>query len=340
MKKIKLTNPLKTRNFYLALGCILPLLFVMCHEKGKQAQRDNLDTQISSLDKEINATKNLRTAEMPSHLRSTQSRYINASDSLEKAADTAGVCMMENEDLLLWAFDKYAKRIGQDFQISRFLSQNDITTFQKHIALLDSMDYVPEMARERILKNEGSLNDLSYFLELLDFDSINAKLDNKLAWNFYFDSVNSDDGDSLEISVVNFEKPELNTALSDEQKLLNRAWKRNTLQEELNKTDSLRTADITNTNDSAVQAQISAKYDSLKTQVVSTFADMPEYMPNFEIPEFDSVRTQYLRNDSVINNYNEIFKSMMRAEDTLEQYRQNVIRMRDSLVEKRNELTR
>ena len=67
---------------------------------------------------------------------------------------------------------------------------------------------------------------------------------------------------------------------------------------------------------------------------------MPEYVPNFNIPEFESVRKQYLRNDSVINNYNEIFFDMSKAEDSLEQYRQSIIRQRDSLVEKRNELTR
>ena len=340
MSKNNSTNYFKTRRTYLAVCFCLPLVFITCHEQEKKAQRNDLDNKISTLDKKIQETQDLRTAKMPAHLHNTQSRYINAADSLDKKADTVGICMMENEDLLLLAFNNYAVRIGQNFQMSDFLSKNDITTLQQHIAQFDSVDFVQDMARERILHNNGSLNDLSYFLELLDFDSINSKLDNKLAWNFYTDSTNIDSEEPVETSVLNFEKPELNQALITEQNLLKRAWKRNTLQEELNKTDSLQNIDMANAIDSATQTQIASKYDSLKTQMVKTFTEMPEYVPNFNIPEFESVRKQYLHNDSVINNYNETFFDMSKAEDSLEQYRQSIIRQRDSLVEKRNELTR
>ena len=88
MKKIKLTNTLKTRRFYLALAFFLPMIFIMCREQEKQAERNNLDTQIADLDKKISETRDLHTAKMPNNLRGTQSRYISAADSLDKNADT------------------------------------------------------------------------------------------------------------------------------------------------------------------------------------------------------------------------------------------------------------
>ena len=68
---------------------------------------------------------------MPQHLQQTQSRYIHAMDSVDKNADTIGLYMMQNEDLLLLAFNNYAVRIGRDFQLSKFLPQKDITILKK-----------------------------------------------------------------------------------------------------------------------------------------------------------------------------------------------------------------
>ena len=337
MKKIKLTNPLKTRRVYLTLVFCIPLAFVMCHEHEKKVERDSLNSQISNLDREISETRDLRTARVPDHLRNTQSRYLNASDSLNNKSDSIGTYMMQNEDLLLVAFNNYATRIGRDFQISKFLSVNDITTLRSFIAQLDSMDYLQEMARTRILQEHGSLNDLSYFLEMLDFDSINAKLENKLAWNFYPDSTSSDE-EPIEISVLNFESQNVNDALRTEQNLLNRAWRKNTLQEELNANDSLRIHDIANVTDSGDLRYINAKYDSLQTQLIANFDDMDEYTPNFSIPEFDSIHVQYMHKDSIINEYYKTYDGMIRAEDSLEQYRQSMMHKRDSLVTRLNEL--
>lgn len=339
MKKFNFTNYLKTRRFYLALAFFLPMFFIMCREQEKQAQRDKLDNQISNLNKKISEVQDLHSAQMPKNLHNTQIRYINASDSLYKNADTISVCMMQNEDLLMLAFNNYASRIGRDFQISKFLPQSDIKTFQKYISKLDSMDYIQEMARQRVLNNNGSLHDLSYFLELFDFDSINSELQNKLAWDFYTDSTVSDD-EQIEVSTLCFADSVLNTTLRAETNLLNRAWRKNTLQSELNQNDSLRESEMLNTTDSAVCAQINSKYDSLQNQIHNEFDIMDEYTPNFSIPEFDSVRKSYMRNDSLINAYNKTADDMFKAEDTLIGYRQTMIRKRDSLIKERIELDR
>ena len=317
--------------------CALPLLFIMCREQEKQAEREKLGNQISTLDKEISQTKNLRTAPMPKNLQSTQMRYNNAVDSLDNRADTIGACMMQNEDLILFAFNNYAVRVGRDFQISKLLPSNDIATFQKYIANLDSTDFVQDMARARILSNNGSIHDLSYFLELFDFDSINMELTNKLAWNFYPDTTSIDDTD---ITTLEFENPVLNDALNNEKKLLNRAWRKNTMHEKLHAVDSVYAIDMANTADSVQREQMNIKYDSLLNQIINEFDNMDEYVPNFDIPEFNSVRTQYMHNDSLIREYHKTFDNMLNAEDTLLQYRQNMMRKRDSLAQTKQDLER
>ena len=315
MKNFDVRNIFKNPKAIVALSATFPLLFIMCHEK--QIQLEKLDNQISTLDKKISGAQDLRNANVPQKLRQTQSRYKSAADSLTKKADTVGICMMQNEDLLLLAYNNYAVRVGHDFQMSAFLSHADISTFQKHIATLDSGDFIQNMARARILGNCGSLNDLSYFLELLDFDSVNNELENKLAWNFYIDSTTTDQ-EPIETSILEFENPNINTALNNEKKLLDNAWLKNTLYDELN-----------NSANDTIQSQ-----DSLQIE------DRDEYTPNFNIPEFDSVRTQYMRNDSLIREYQKTFDDMLNAEDTLLEYKQTMIRKRDSLVEEKNKLER
>lgn len=335
MKKFSFHNIKNPKT--LALLCAIPLLFIMCREQEKHAERNNLDNQISALNKEISNTQNLRTAPVPQNLQSTQSRYNRAADSVDNRADTIGACMMQNEDLILFAFNNYAVRVGRDFQMSKFLPSNDIATLQKYIANLDSTDFVQDMARARILDNMGSMHDLSYFLELLDFDSINMELTNKLAWNFYTDT---NDNDITEISSLEFENPVLNNALNNEKNLLNRAWQKNYMHARLHTVDSLRAIDITNAVDSAQCEQTNAKYDSLRNQIINEFDDMDEYVPNFDIPEFNSVRTQYMHNDSLIREYYQTFDNMLNAEDTLLQYKQTIMRKRDSLAQTRQNLER
>lgn len=330
---------LKTKHPYVIMAFALPMLFIMCREREKQAERENLDTQISTLDNKISNTRNLRTAPMPQNLQNTQARYNSATDSLDKQADTIGICMMQNEDLLLFAFNNYAVRIGRDFQMSKFLPATDIATFQKHIAKIDSMDYIVDMARARILSGNGSLNDLSYFLELLDFDSVNTGLENKLAWDFYIDT-NMTNDESVEVTTLVFDNPELNNVLRNEKNLLNHAWRKNVMQSGLNKSDSLYSAHLMPAPDSGRQEHINAKYDSLQNQIISEYENIDKYMPNFDIPEFDSVRAQYMHNDSIIQAYNKTFDNMLNAEDTLIQYRQNMMRKRDSLIEERKNLDR
>lgn len=320
---------IKTKYPCVVMAFALPALFMTCHEQEKQAERNNLNIQISDLDKKIHQTRDLHTAHVPQNLRNVQSRYNNAADSLDKRADTIGVCMMQNEDLLLFAFNNYATRVGRDFQISKFLSANDIAIFQKYIAGLDSVDYVVDMARARILSGTGSLNDLSYFLELLDFDSVNSELENKLAWDFYTD-FGITDSEPVEIATLVFGNDELNHALRTEQNLLSHAWRKNILQSKSEKKDSLRATDM--------DIILDSNHDSLQNSAISGLENMDEYMPNFDIPEFDSVRTQYMHNDSMIREYNKMFDNMLNAEDSLIQYRRAMVHERDSLISARQKL--
>lgn len=318
MNKSNVVRLLKSRTFILACGCTLPLLVTTCRYKHQQEQRE-LDQKIATLDKKIYETQDLYTASVPQNLRSTQSRMIKTADSLDKQADTLAFCLAQNDSLVSRAFNNYAVRIGQDFQISKYLPATDIAIFQKHIAVLDSGEYVQEMARTRILQNNGSLHDLSYFFELLDFDSINMGLENKLAWNFYTDTTAGEMDTQNETTVLNFEKPELNTALNHETSLLNLAWKQN-ISPEYNNVDSVK-------NDTL----------SVHTNPDTVLVDNKSGV-NFSIPEFDYVRTQYMHNDSVIQAYNNAVTTMLNAEDTLEQYRQTIRRQRDSLYQRKREL--
>jgi len=324
MNKRKIIKPFRHKRRVLAVGCLLPFLIVMCRNAERQVQRDKLDNKIATLDKEISETRDLRTARVPKHLRETQKRYNVATDSLETKYDSLDFYMNQNDSLLARAFDNYATRVGRDFQISRFLPQNDIATFQKQIAALDSMDFVTEMARRRILQNTGSLHDLSYFFEMIDFDSVNAELQNKLAWNFYTDSVSADD-EAVELAVLNFENPALNDALQSETNLLNNAWSQN-------KNNSVLYIDNINISDSGTHVMTDTTNHQPENEI--TKCDVP----NFDIPEFDSVRAPYMRNDSMINIYNKEIAGIFNAQDSLEHYRQEMIRTRDSLIAQRKSL--
>ncbi|MBO4672620.1 MAG: hypothetical protein J5608_03145 [Alphaproteobacteria bacterium] len=301
----------------IAAIAVCAILCVMCHERERQEERDDLDSKIADLDKQLGETKDLHTAKVPQNLRQTQDRYIKTTDSLMIQADTLDFCIAQNDSLVSVAFNNYATRVGRDFQLSKFLSPADIAVFQQNISALDSGEYVQNMARGRILNNRGSLHDLSYFFEMFDFDSINTKLENKLAWNFYTDSTAVDVDEPTEISSLNFENPALNTALNNETNLLNRAW-----QPVAPAKDSVPDT-ITDTNVVA--------HDTLDES-----AQQPAV--NFNIPEFDSVRAQYMRNDSVITKYNNTMTTMLHSEDTLEKYKQTIRRQRDSLYQRRREL--
>ena len=194
------------------------MIVTTCHGIDKQTKIERLDNQIAELDKKITQTTDFNNVKPNKQI----------TDSVQNNADSTEFYYTYNDSLINDAFNKYAMRIGHDFQISQFLSKNDILVFQKHLAKLDSTDFIHEQARKRILNNNGSLNDLSYFLEIIDYDSVNHELENKLSWNFdsYFDV----DTDSIVLTpVLSFDTTykngiNINNALATEQKLLNLAW--------------------------------------------------------------------------------------------------------------------
>ena len=206
---------------------ILSFATVMCRKAEKQNKIERLDSQIADVDKKISQARDIRNAPMPNHLRATQKRYNTSMDSLQNAGDSLDKYAMYNDSVMAHAFDKYAVRIGRDFQLSQFLSPTDISVFQKHIANLDTMDFIHENARQRILRGLGSLNDLSYFMEIIDYDSVNEQLTNKLAWDFVLDSTGTDTANL--IAVLNFDTLQqngntINNAMRREQQLLNSAY--------------------------------------------------------------------------------------------------------------------
>lgn len=213
----------------LGLVCFICITTVMCHRQEQQDKIKKLDNQIANLDKKIYQSRDIRTAPVPEKLRGTQKRYNTIVDSIQTISDSLDMYAAYNDSLISRAFNNYAMRIGQDFQLSQFLSAGDISIFQKHIANLDTMDFVKESARQRILHNAGSLNDLSYFLEMLDYDSVNQKLSNKLAWDFVMDTTANDIDTVNLIPVLNFDTTNtngaiINNALIREQNLLNIAF--------------------------------------------------------------------------------------------------------------------
>ena len=302
MKKNKFISPWKIRPIYLAIF-LVPGIITMCHNNS----REKLDEKISELDKKIATAHDFSTADVPQKLKPTQNRYTRAKNSLASNFDTVEFCVAQNDSLTATAFNNYATRVGREFQLSAILSPHDIATFQKHITALDSTGFIMGAARGRVLQNRGSLHDLSYFFEMFDFDSINPELENKLAWNFYRDTVNTTD--SVEMAVLNFENDSLNNLLRSESDLLNLAWREHVRD--------------------SVNASDSTTHDSI---------DVAKTGPNFLIPEFDSVRAQYLHNDSIIQSYKNTMDTVVRAEDSLHEYMQSVRRQRDSLVQKRYEI--
>ena len=339
MKTNNLYKNLTAKSKYLALCCALPVLMAACKQPEKYAECKELNKKIDSLSKEISATQNLRTARLPGHLRNTQSRYIDAADSVAQQSDTAQICLFQNDELWQEAFNNYAIRIGYDFQLSKFLPQSDIDIFKEQLANIFYDDFVCEMARERVLKDVGSLHDLSYFLEMMDIDSVNAKLQNKLDWKFYSDTVSGTLA-VQDLAILEFANPEMNKALRAENDLLNRAWEKSDLQSRLKQNDSLRKVELATAQDSVARKALNNKYDSLKTEILYDFENEYRKKPNFDIPEFDMVRSQYLHNDSMISKYESMFNNMTTVEDSLEQYRQSMIRKRDSLISRRKELSR
>lgn len=312
MKNNRHNSFLKIKPIYLFLACSVFGLVTNCNNQS----RKNLDKQITELDKKITNTRDFSTADVPQKLKPAQKRYVRTQKSLTDNADIIDICMRQNDSLFANAFNNYAVRVGHDYQLSGYLPPHDITTFQKHLTQLDSMDFIKESARKRILQNHGSLHDLSYFLEMMDFDSINSELENKLAWHFYIDTNNAPD--SLEQSVLNFENPELNNALMAESNLLAQAWQQNF-------------AHISVQQDTLIRPDSTANMDTANTEshVVK---------PNFLIPEFDSIKTRYLHNDSVIGQYKNTMDTMLYDEASFYEYVQSMRRKRDSLVQKRREI--
>lgn len=275
----------------------------MCRNYEKHVERNRLDNKISQVKQEIRTNKNLHTVRVPQKLRDTQIRYNNATDSVNKNADTMDWCMNQNDSLLIRAYNNYAERVGRNFQMSVFLPDSDIAVYQKYISQLnsfDSVDMTIEHARRRILNNTASLNDVSLFFEYMP-DSINHELRNPLGWNFYMDTTNND---TLEMSVYGFTDSVLFGALKNEKKLLNNAWVKN---------------------------------DSVAVDTDNIFINY--FSPNFSIPEFDSVHETYTRNDSIINSYNRYYTTMSGALDSLQKYYQDSITSTlDSLVTRRKAL--
>lgn len=333
MKKYKTKNFWKNNNQYLFLILVVPLFAVMCQRQEKQSKRDDLNNKIAQVNQEIIESKNLHTANVPKSLRATQTRYNQTYDSLYNGADTLDLCINQNDSLVANAFDRYAARIGRDFQMSAFLSNNDVEIFQKYVSQLDTMDFIKENAKKRILQNNGSMHDLMYFVELFDLDSINTQLNDKLTWKFYTDS---NDIEQFELSILCFEKEQLNHAIGKEMNFLNRAWQKYNLQQQLIQNDSARAAELDDLTDSVQCDKADAKYDSINKTILDEFSLLSEYAPNFYIPEFDSIKKQYLHNDSIIKAKNRTFDNMKKLEDTLLQYQQSVLRKRDSLIKKLN----
>ena len=275
----------------------------MCRNYEKHVERNRLDNKISQVKQEIRTNKNLHTVRVPQKLRDTQIRYNNATDSVNKNADTMDWCMNQNDSLLIRAYNNYAERVGRNFQMSVFLPDSDIAVYQKYISQLnsfDSVDITIEHARRRILNNTASLNDVSLFFEYMP-DFINHELRNPLGWNFYMDTTNND---TLEMSVYGFTDSVLFDALKNEKKLLNNAWVKN---------------------------------DSVAVDTDNIFINY--FSPNFSIPEFDSVHETYTRNDSIINSYNRYYTTMSGALDSLQKYYQDSITSTlDSLVTRRKAL--
>lgn len=317
-----------TQRVYLALVFCIPLFIVTCKKYEKRAEREKLDNQICSLDKEIEETKDFHTANVPPKLRKAQSQYIIYTDSLNDPWGNIDSCIKQNDSLIAHAFNNYAVRVGRDFQLRKLFPQSDIEVFKQYLACLDSGDFIPEMARQRILSNNGSMHDLSYFLELVDIDSVNIKLQNKLCWHFHCDTVsnNKHTTDTLEISTLEFENQKLNDALHAETNLLNLVWTKT------HPKDSLIVKDSLTILDSVANLQPCARNNSLENDTCITI--------NFDIPEFNCIHEQYAHNDSLVKQYKHSVQTVTDAQDSLEQYRQSIIRRRDSLANKRKELGR
>lgn len=274
------------------------MMVTTCHGIDKQTKIERLDNQIAELDKKITQTTDVKKAPIPKNLNNVKHKIT---DSVQNNADSTEFYYTYNDSLINDAFNKYAMRIGRDFQISQFLSQNDVLIFQKHLAKLDSTDFIHEQARKRILNNNGSLNDLSYFLEIIDYDSVNQELENKLSWNF--DSYFGTDTDTVMTTpVLSFDTTykdgaKINHALMTEQNLLNLA---------LIKPD-------TNVVDSGAYRHI---------------------------PEVDSMykNSAFTHNDSLLRKHDEYAQRAIGIEDSLHKYKNTLTRQRDSLVRERNKL--
>ncbi len=274
------------------------MIVTTCHGIDKQTKIERLDNQIAELDKKITQTTDVKKAPIPKNLNNVKHKIT---DSVQNNADSTEFYYTYNDSLINDAFNKYAMRIGRDFQISQFLSQNDILVFQKHLAKLDSTDFIHEQARKRILNNNGSLNDLSYFLEIIDYDSVNHELENKLSWNF--DSYFGTDTDTVMTTpVLSFDTTykdgaKINHALMTEQNLLNLA---------LIKPD-------TNVVDSGAYRHI---------------------------PEIDSMykNSAFTHNDSVLRKHDEYAQRAISIEDSLHKYKNTLTKQRDSLVRERKKL--
>lgn len=319
MKRNKIISAIKTRPISWWTLLVMPgLLLTTCHNDERQNELNELDNQITQLNRKITESQDLYNTDVPQQFKSVQKRYIQSVDSVMHNSDSVAFYINQNDSLLARAFDKYATRVGRNFQISNILPQSDIVCFQNHIAKLDSVGYVQEMARERILNNCASINDLYYFLEMLDVDTLNTELENKLGWLFYVDILQGDD--STETSVLGFENQTMHSVWMNEKKLLDYAWQQHTVSSDTN-------VDYQNTCDTNTQVTDATEniFNDTKT-------------PNFAIPEFDSVRKLYLYNDSVIGAYTRTMQNMFYAEDTLEKkYRAPMMRARDSLILRRQE---
>ena len=139
-------------------------------------------------------------------------------------------------------------------------------------------------------------------MEIIDYDSVNLVLDNKLGWNFGTDTTGETDTVMI-VPVLNFDTAynngaTINNTMQTEQNLLNTAFMQ---------TD-------TNAADSGAR--------------------------KFIVPEINSVYKNpvFAHNDSMLREHNNITQRAIQTEDSLLQYEQSLKFKRDSLLNERRKL--
>lgn len=327
------------KNVFSKIALATALGTAVVAQSKAQDKKDPEQQKIDILYQKLRATKDISTYTMPDSLRHVQRTYNALRATVEKQSAAFDSLISVNWDMYLQAYDKFAVRIGKQFQLSKYFKPWELITLKKLVqegSLYAPMDYFQQNALARIMNDTASLADLLEFCSDIDFDVIWQHFETKFLPR---DSSNEYD-DYSHWSPIVFIDDNITKDVNKELMLLSDSWASAYVDKQiyLMKIDRDKLiSSLDGTYVATQKKQINEMYLKNKDTFVADFTAENGGLdvPNFRIPEMKEIKTQYLKNDARIISFMDQYQEMYSAEDRLQTF---VNKERETLADSLNVL--